>query len=89
MTVNPNTILCDKHDIPLLIQKIRYVYSRNEFEVMFFTGEIMPFRAGDVCSEIFLFHEPTIEQMAEAESFITQAAKSDWRTWFPNLKIVK
>ena len=83
-----NALLCDSKGVPLLIQRLRYVYTDMMFEARFFNGKTLLFCSEEACRSVGLTSMPSRLQMLEAENNINKLAKLNWGKWFPFLTLV-
>ena len=81
-------LLCDEDGVPILIQRLRYIYTGMWFEATFFNGETMLFCSDQVCRSVGLMGRPDRMQMLEAENNINKLAELNWGKWFPHLTLV-
>ncbi len=82
-------LFCDADGVPALVQRMQYIYGDMSIEVTFFNGEIRYFAAGDLVPSIDIMQlSPTRMQFLEAEQRINELAKTEWKKWFPNLRVV-
>lgn len=78
-------ILCDREGVPLLIQRLEYIYSHMLFEVFFFNNKKKRLPAEYICPSIDLMqHMPSRMPWLEAENRINKLAILHWREWFPS-----
>lgn len=72
-------LFCDKEGVPLLIQGMKYVYSRYVFSVQFFNGQYIDFDAGSACPSMALLQSiPQKMQWLEAENYVTKTVLKNW-----------
>lgn len=79
-------ILCDREGVPLLIQRLSYIYSHMLFEVFFFNSKTKRLSAEHICPSIDLMQrKPSRMQWLEAENRINKLTILHWREWFPSV----
>jgi hypothetical protein len=74
-------LICDKEGVPLLIQKLKYLYSLMVFEVTLFNSKEIEVTAELVSPTVELLQSsPTHMQWLEAENNITKYLLLNWKT---------
>jgi hypothetical protein len=83
-------LICDKEDVPELIQRLRYRYSDMMFDIDLFNGKSISYCAEVLCQSIGLMQRvPSKMQMLEAQNNAEKLILREWTRYFPYLRQVK
>jgi len=82
-------MVCDKDDVPLLVQHLHYMPGDMTIMVTFFNGLVKVFCTEFVCPSVDIIQfNMTRMQFLEAENNLNILATRDWKSWnHPTLSI--